>query len=137
MVSPWLAGVRTFDQQLENDLHAIAEPSQLARRVPIPDRSSSPADTLAKYVVLAVGVLLILGLFTRLACLAGMGFLLTVMSTQPPWVAGADTQYFYYQLVEVLAFGVLFAFAAGRFCGLDFIIHGLIQRNSGPKNELN
>ena len=62
---------------------------------------------------------MILGLFTRLASLVGALFLLSVMATQPPWVAGANTTYFFYQLVEVAALLLLAATSAGRWAGLD------------------
>ena len=88
-----------------------------------------------KFVVVGVGVLLILGLFTRLASVAGMLFLGSVMATQPPWVYGANSQYVYYQMVEVLALFVLFVFAAGRFGGLDYLIYGLYRRCCGPKTQ--
>jgi hypothetical protein len=50
------------------------------------------------------------------------------MASQPPWVEGAATQFFYYQMVEILALFVLFVFAAGRFGGLDYLLHGLYRR---------
>ena len=78
-----------------------------------------------------------LHLSTRLAALGPIGFLLTVMSTQPPWVYGAETTYFYYQLVEVLALFVLFVLAAGQFAGLDYVVHGMYRRCCPPKQENN
>jgi uncharacterized membrane protein YphA (DoxX/SURF4 family) len=133
--APWLADVQTLSVQLEKDLAALATDTQrTAGPLPIPDRSK-PAmiDTAIKFLVLGVGILLILGLFTRLAALGGIAFLLSVISTQPPWVATANTQFFYYQLVEVLALFVLFVFAAGQFGGLDYVVHGLYRRCCPPK----
>jgi uncharacterized membrane protein YphA (DoxX/SURF4 family) len=129
-VAPWLADIRTLSLQLQNDLAAVATDAQRARGVyPIPDRSKPQViDTAIKYLVVSVGVLLIIGLFSRLAALGGILFLGSVMATQPPWVEGANSQFFYYQLVEVLALFVLFAMAAGRYGGLDYLIHGLRNR---------
>ncbi|MEQ8211132.1 MAG: DoxX family membrane protein [Lacipirellulaceae bacterium] len=79
-------------------------------------------NLLVTCVILGAGILLLLGLFTRFAAAALIVFLLMVMATQPPWVEGASLQFFYYQLVEVAALGVLIATAAGRFAGLDFFI---------------
>ncbi len=59
---------------------------------------------------------------TRLAALGGIVFLCMVISTQPPWVPGAVTTMFYYQLVEIFALGVLLASGAGRWAGLDFFL---------------
>ncbi len=134
---PWLTGVRTLSVHLENDLQAVATEAQRSRGpLPIPDRSKPVLiDTTIKFLVLIVGILLILGLFTRLAAAGGILFLCSVISTQPPWVESANTQFFYYQLVEVLALFVLFVFAAGRFGGLDYLIHGLYRRCCPPKTH--
>ena len=74
-----------------------------------------------------IGVLLILGLFTRIAAIAGAGFLASVVATQPPWIPGTtDT---IYQSIELFGLLVLFATCAGRFGGLDFFF--------SPKNNEN
>ena len=65
-----------------------------------------------------VGVLLILGLFTRLASGAAAAFLLSVILTQPPWIPGTTPTYLY--AIELAACLVLFATCAGRIGGLDF-----------------
>ena len=65
-----------------------------------------------------VGALLILGLFTRLASLAGAAFLASVIASQPPWIQGVDPNY--YVLIELFAMLVIFATCAGRMGGLDF-----------------
>ncbi len=65
-----------------------------------------------------VGVLLILGLFTRFASLAAALFLCSVLLTQPFWVPGTTPTY--YQAIEMVACLVLFATCAGRIGGLDF-----------------
>lgn len=135
-MTPWVNDVKTLGENFRADLMEIASDAQRSRGVPpIPDRAKPAADDVVKYVVLGSGILLILGLFTRVASLAAIGFLLSVMATQPPWVAGADTTYFYYQMVEVLALGVLFVFAAGRFAGLDYVIYGLYARSTASKNS--
>ena len=65
-----------------------------------------------------VGVLLILGLFTRLASLSAALFLVSVILTQPPWIPGTKPTYFYF--IELMALLVIFATCAGRLGGLDF-----------------
>ncbi|QEG23131.1 TQO small subunit DoxD [Mariniblastus fucicola] len=67
---------------------------------------------------ITVGVLLILGLFTRWASLAAAAFLFSVLLTQPFWVPGAAPTH--YQAIEMFACLVLFATSAGRFGGLDY-----------------
>lgn len=131
---PWLDSIGLMGQQLESNLNAIATKEQRAKGpCEIADRSAMWVDMVVKYVIIGVGVLLILGLFTRLASVVGMLFLMSVISTQPPWVAGSDTTYVYYQLVEISAFLVLIAFAAGRFAGLDYVIYALRMRCCPPK----
>jgi uncharacterized membrane protein YphA (DoxX/SURF4 family) len=82
-------------------------------------------------LIIGIGVCLVLGLFTRLASLAGILFLGAVMATQPPWVEGANTTVFYYQLVEIAGLVVLFASAAGRWAGLDFFIRAALGKCCG------
>ena len=65
-----------------------------------------------------IGALLILGLFTRFASLAGGLFLLSVIISQPPWIPG--TQPTAYQAIEMFAMLAIFATCAGRYGGLDF-----------------
>ena len=65
-------------------------------------------------------MLLVLGLFTRAAAIGGAAFLLSVISTQPPWsYAAADTNY---QIIVFCALAVIAAVGAGRWGGLDFFL---------------
>jgi uncharacterized membrane protein YphA (DoxX/SURF4 family) len=85
-------------------------------------------DLIVTCVVIGVGVCLLLGLFTRVAAIAGALFLLSVMATQPPWVPGAMSPVpYYYQLVEFAACLFLAAVGAGRWAGLDFITGSIFR----------
>ncbi len=93
------------------------------------------ADLVTMWGLTLVGVLLILGLFTRLASLAGIGFILLFYLCNPPFVG-----YFYSiptegtylivnkNLVELSALVVILVTGSGRFAGLDRILHGLFAR---------
>ena len=93
------------------------------------------ADLITMWGLTLVGLFLILGLFTRLASLAGIGFILLFYIATPPFVG-----YFYSipsegsylivnkNLVEIGALAVIFATGSGKFAGLDRIVHGLISR---------
>jgi thiosulfate dehydrogenase [quinone] large subunit len=93
------------------------------------------ADLITMWGLSLVGVLLILGLFTRLACLGGIGFIVLFYLANPPFVG-----YFYSiptegsylivnkNLVELCALVVVLVTGSGRFAGLDRIVHGLIGR---------
>ena len=97
------------------------------------------ADLITMWGLTAVGVLLVLGLFTRLASLGGIGFILLFYLCNPPFVG-----YFYSiptegsylivnkNLVELGALIVIIVTGSGRFAGLDRIVHALI----GPRSRL-
>jgi thiosulfate dehydrogenase (quinone) large subunit len=93
------------------------------------------ANLITMWGLTLVGALLILGLFTRFASLAGIAFVLMFYLAAPPWIG-----YFYAiptegsylivnkNLVEVAALAVIFFTGSGRFAGLDRIVHGLFFR---------
>jgi thiosulfate dehydrogenase [quinone] large subunit len=95
------------------------------------------ADLITMWGLTLVGVLLVLGLFTRLASLGGIGFILLFYLCNPPFVG-----YFYSiptegsylivnkNLVELFALVVILVTGSGRFAGLDRILHGLFARRS-------
>jgi thiosulfate dehydrogenase [quinone] large subunit len=86
-----------------------------------------------------VGLLLILGLFTRLASIGAAGFLVLFYLANPPFVG------YFYSLpmegsylvvnkngVEFCATIVILVTGSGRFAGLDRILHVLFARRAGP-----
>ncbi len=75
-----------------------------------------------------VGVLLILGLFTRLASGAAAIFLISVVLTQPFWIPGTAPTYFYW--IELAALLVIFATCAGRMGGLDFFLASAASKDT-------
>jgi len=138
----WVAGVRSLRDSLAADLTGLLTEdqrrtklrSQADRAVSDPQVNAlARMDVLITCLITGIGACLLMGLFTRVAALAGAAFLLSVMATQPPWVPGANTMYFYYQLVEFAALLLLAATAAGRYAGLDFIIHSLWARRRGSQ----
>jgi thiosulfate dehydrogenase [quinone] large subunit len=99
-----------------------------------PERLAN-ADLITMWGLTIVGACLILGLFTRLASLAGIAFVLLFYLATPPFIG-----YFYStpsegsylivnkNLVEIAALGVIFATRSGLFAGLDRILHVLFLR---------
>jgi uncharacterized membrane protein YphA (DoxX/SURF4 family) len=77
--------------------------------------------------------LLIVGLFTRVAALGAGLFLASVCLSQWPTALGA--QPIWYQLVEMLACFTLVGLAAGRFAGLDSILHNMRMWCCPPKER--
>jgi uncharacterized membrane protein YphA (DoxX/SURF4 family) len=138
----WVAEVQSMDEGLADALFAILTPEQrssatggrVLKILKNPEtRNLEKMNWTVSLVVTGVGVCLLLGLFTRAAAVVGALFLLSVMLSQPPWVAGANTMFFYYQLVEFAALLFLAAVGAGRWAGLDFIIQGLWARRRGAQ----
>jgi len=97
------------------------------------------ADLITMWGLTIVGILLILGLFTRLASLGAIGFLVMFYLANPPWVG-----YFYSlpsegsylivnkNLVELGALIVILVTRSGLFAGLDRIVHGIFVRRPKP-----
>jgi thiosulfate dehydrogenase [quinone] large subunit len=93
------------------------------------------ANLVTMWGLTIVGILLILGLFTRLASLGGIGFILLFYFANPPFVG-----YFYSlptegsyliinkNLVELCALVVILVTGSGRFAGLDRLLHLLFAR---------
>jgi uncharacterized membrane protein YphA (DoxX/SURF4 family) len=141
----WVDQVKQFEEAYYDDLRGVLTKEQLAEpttTATIDEATTDPraaklewVSRMATYLTIGVGACLLLGCFTRLASLAGAAFLLAVMSTQPPWVAGAVTTYFPYQLVEFFALLVLAAVGAGRWLGVDYFPYALWNRLFGSDNS--
>jgi uncharacterized membrane protein YphA (DoxX/SURF4 family) len=145
---PWIAEVRGMEDGLKSDLLRIISaplkgsnpegggdvseiigPDRAAVESVLADPKEKRMHWLSLVVtcmVTGVGVCLLLGFFTRFASLVGALFLFSVLSTQPPWVAGAAPTI--NQTVEMAAMLVLAATAAGRWAGLDFFTHAFCQK---------
>jgi uncharacterized membrane protein YphA (DoxX/SURF4 family) len=143
-LGPWLGNIDAMWKGYEQDLNDLATEAQAGRRwfaLPKPGRHFLDTlfiDQIIPYFDLLVGACLILGLGTRLAALAGAGFLASIIGTQFPGTAGAIPTY--YQVIEMFAMLVLAAFGAGRFAGLDFFLEWLRLRYfkkscCAPKSE--
>ncbi len=121
----WRGELSGLEGEYENSLSDLLTDEQRGIQ-PLPPMPTAIAsvDMVMTYVILAIGVLLLLGLFSRTACLAGAAFLLSVVMTQPFWVS--DAQPTFNQLVEMFALLALATTHVGRWGGLDFFVHHLI-----------
>jgi thiosulfate dehydrogenase [quinone] large subunit len=85
------------------------------------------ADQLMAWSLLLVGLGLMLGLFTQLACAGGLALLLLFyvswFPTRGVYEPGAEGNYLLVNknLVEAAAVGVVFLFRTGRIAGLDLL----------------
>lgn len=123
----WLSELDKLAKDLERDLEQIATPEQRAARGTLavfkPGRrtlDSEAMDRFIPYFDLTLGVLLILGLFTRPAALAAAAFLISVVLAQ--WPGAYGSQPTYYQAAEACGLLVLAAANAGRYGGLDSVV---------------
>jgi hypothetical protein len=126
----WLAELFAMEQSYKGELRGLLTDEQ-QNEPPLeePRQPLQQIDTVMKYGILTIGVCLLLGLFTRLACILGAAFLLSVVLTQPFWVS--DAQPTFNQFVEMFALLALATTAVGRWGGLDFFIHRLFARCCG------
>lgn len=126
----WIADIKLIEKDYQKQLAELAGDKQResAAFQEGLHKAMNPATQLDRVnlavtcVVLGCGVLLFLGLFTRVAAIVAAGFLASVIATQPPWVHGADTTVFYYQLFEIVGLLMLAAIGAGRWFGIDSLI---------------
>lgn len=93
------------------------------------------ADLITMWGLTIVGILLILGLFTRLASLGAIGFLVLFYLCNPPFVG-----YFYSipsegsylivnkNIVELVALIVIMLTGSGKFAGLDLFVNRIVGR---------
>ena len=149
----WLRKIDAIWDSYEEDIHDIAREGMyeyddgtkmsqydLYGPYPLPTPgdglvSSTFADSFIPWFTFSVGVLLVLGLFTRVAAVAGSAFLLSVVASQPPFVpAATDTNY---QIVLLLGLLVIAAVGAGRWGGLDFFVRWACAKCCGTSNTRN
>jgi uncharacterized membrane protein YphA (DoxX/SURF4 family) len=138
LIGPVLADVDRLWKSLEDSLNDLAttEQWQSAGRLPIGKigrrtMDSEFMDGVIPYFDMAVGLCLILGLFTRPAAILGGLFLASVCLSQWPGAEGAVP--IYYQAVEMLALFALAAVGAGQFAGLDYFLRAARRLCCPPK----
>jgi uncharacterized membrane protein YphA (DoxX/SURF4 family) len=137
-LSGWTAEVTGIWDSLEGQVNRLAVDEQadqpaytLHRHFDQQYSFTKMVDRVIPWFDTIVGVLLIIGLFSRLASLAAASFLASVIMTQPPWIPGTEPTYFYF--IELAALLVIFATCAGRMGGLDYFINLARQR---PQPEI-
>jgi uncharacterized membrane protein YphA (DoxX/SURF4 family) len=128
----WVRQINAFEQDYLDDLQAILTENEATAGTAdsavetSQERQLETINLVVTGLTVAVGICLLLGLFTRLAALAGALFLLSVIASQPPWVTGAAPTY--YQTVEFAALLVLAGTGAGRWAGLDYFGYLVFRR---------
>jgi uncharacterized membrane protein YphA (DoxX/SURF4 family) len=103
-----------------------------------PDKSFiERLDTITMWSITAIGAMLLLGLFTRLAAFAGAAFLVMTYLTHPPfpWLplppgTEGNPVFINKNVIEALALLVIMVHATGRWLGIDALLHRIFFRNS-------
>ena len=132
----WVREIRAMEAAYYDDLREVLTDDQSDQASAADAIDDALADSRQKrlntvnlavtVLTIAVGVCLLLGLFTRLAAFAGALFLLGVIASQPPWLYDAAPTM--PNVIEFAALLVLAGTAAGRWLGLDFFIYALFNR---------
>ena len=136
VAAAWLLEIETTWDELESRINQIADIQSAQDRLVLSRPYRQPwsrqdvIDRLLPWFDVGVGALLILGLFTRISAMAGVGLLLGVVATQPFWVLGVENTF--NQWIEIAGLLVLTAMSAGRFGGVDYFLGG---RKSGTAEE--
>jgi uncharacterized membrane protein YphA (DoxX/SURF4 family) len=145
----WIKDVEAQETALKNSLHALLDSQQRQYgRVPgswnpLRWNRIEQINFAVTYSLTAIGLCLMLGFCTPLAALGGAAFMCFVVLTQPafPGIYPPDPPVVGHALlvnkdfVEMVALLVVAATAAGRWCGLDYLLYNLILRPlCGKKN---
>ncbi len=133
----WTSEVEAIYDSLEMQINGLAVDRQAAKpeyalHRPFDQENSTlkVIDAIIPWFDTLIGVLLIVGLFTRFAAVAGALFLLSVIMSQPPWLPGAtDTSS---QMIEMFGLIVLAAVCGGRFAGLDYFVFNRKKNRNVP-----
>lgn len=132
----WLEGNwRLYEETLAMEL---SEAQKERGPVKTPMTSLERIDLLVMGTNVAVGVCLIAGLFTRLACVGGGLFLLSIVAAQPDWPglyppphpSAGRSLLINKEFIEMLAMFTLATTHVGRWGGLDFWVHNLFTRKT-------
>jgi uncharacterized membrane protein YphA (DoxX/SURF4 family) len=136
-----------FTQDLRKELDKIPTPEQktAAEGKGKPPQPEPPGrekdkqrwiDLATMYGLTVLGICLLVGLFTRTACLLSAGFLVMTYLCMPPfpWLPSAPNNEGYYlfvnkNVIEALALLVLATTASGRWLGLDALLHWMLFGN--------
>lgn len=124
---------------LKEAVSKLATPEQLASAGPFtpPWTTLDWNNRLTAYSLVAIGLCLMFGLFTRFAALGGAAFLTLIYLSMPPWpwlppnpLENGHYAFIDRNAVEMLACLALAALPTGHWVGLDALLFGWRRRRS-------
>ena len=138
----WVKEVDGYFAAFQQDLENLLDDDQRTRATNAQQVLSGPparvdqVDEVVSYGVTAIGVCLLVGLFTRLASFAGALFLLSIVLAQPDWPglypsphpSVGHSMFVNKEFIEMMAMFTLATTRVGRWGGLDFFIHYCLIR---------
>jgi uncharacterized membrane protein YphA (DoxX/SURF4 family) len=136
-VGVWLAGLRAADKGYQEALAGLLTEEQSRQgALPVPWTRMDWIDLAVTYGLTAIGLCLLLGLFTRPAAVAGGCFMIAGVLTQPAWptIYPPDPPVVGHALlvnkdfIEMVALFLLATTAVGRWGGLDCFVGRAIDR---------
>ncbi|WP_010587683.1 DoxX family protein [Schlesneria paludicola] len=132
--------VQALEKDLFDDASKILGEQQLALG-PVPP-APSPMQRINSQTMWGLtifGLLLMVGLFTRLSAIGGAGLLMMFYMAMPPWPGVQEIPSIEHNLivnkvlVEMIALLAIAALPSGKWFGIDAIISALIHRVRRPK----
>jgi uncharacterized membrane protein YphA (DoxX/SURF4 family) len=139
-VGLWLNGLEAADKGYQDALAGLLTAEQTRKgKLPVSWTRMDLINFAVTYGLTAIGLCLMLGLFTRPAALAGGCFMLSVVLTQPAWptIYPPDLPVVGHALlvnkdfVEMIALFTLAATAVGRWGGLDYFVENYLLHLCG------
>ena len=116
------SAVIAIEDKLREELAALAAPETARQREPLP-RSTDTLAAFDRFLMVThflIGGCLVVGFLSRFAAISAGLFLVTVIASQPPWIAGYSS--IGYQLVMLIGCLLLAATPSGRWCGIDYFL---------------
>lgn len=143
---PWLAAVEAQHDGLMSDLRGML-PSDQQDGPLVKDsfiEQLRDRDRVVTYACIAIGLCLMIGLFSRLAGLGGFVFLTLIVAAKLQWPgyfappshpSQGHSLIINKEFVEMIACLVLAAIPTGRWGGLDFFLHRMCGGSSCPQKD--